>query len=143
MSFTPFMVSKSNSVVDHMRSQVMSGKGFTQEDGNVYLAVSVGIGRGASRMILNAEQVGSVAQVIAAFNPAIKPEYYSPAMVAARTLATEGEGEEAKVTFQLSYAPHSRSYSIPVKEWSSFVAFMADATEWSEAAIEHYAQLNG
>jgi hypothetical protein len=146
MGFAPFMVAKSDSVVDNMKSQVFAGKAFPQdESGNISFAVSVGIGRGATRLILPVEEVADVNAVIRAFNPSVAAEDYSPADVVARTLRVQPaeDGGEAHVTFQFSYKPHSRIVQVPVREWNAFVSFMGDVQGWSEEAIAHYKAAQG
>lgn len=144
MSFKPSIVAKSDSVVDNMRGQVFAGKAFPQdESGKVSFAVSVGIGRGATRLVLPVESVGNVSETIRWFNPDLSLEDYSPSAVIHRTIQVSGEGEDKCVTFQFSYKPHSRIVQVPVKEWPAFVAFMGDVKGWSEEAVAHYKSAQG
>ena len=146
MSFKPSIVMKSDSVVDNMKSQVYAGKAFPQDEaGQVTFAVSVGIGRGATRLILPVEEVADVNAAIRGFNPAISAEDYSPAEVVARTLrvVADEDGGDPMVTFQVSYRPHSRIVQVPVREWNAFVSFMGDVAGWSEEAIAHYKAAQG
>jgi hypothetical protein len=107
-------------------------------DGNgrkgVTFAVSVGDGRGSTRMNLTGDQISPVVAMLRSFDLDRNAEEASPAEVIARTIVREGD----VVQFRVSAKPNARTVSIPVKEWGAFLEYMGNVDQWTEGAVNHY-----
>lgn len=100
----------------------------------VNFSVSVGNGRGSTRLDLTGDHVGPVRAALRAWDPAEDLSELPPEECVRRTISSDGE----EVTFKLSLAKNSRNVRIPVDEWPAFLDFMDSVGEWTSAALEHF-----
>jgi hypothetical protein len=145
MSYNPFGVNApSTSIVQSLIGQTASAFSMTDADalnaGNgrkgVQFAVSVGDGRGSTRMNLTGDQIPGVVATLRSFDIDRNAEEASPAEVIARTIVREGD----VVQFRVSAKPNARTVSIPMKEWGAFLEYMGNVDQWTEGAVAHYRQ---
>jgi hypothetical protein len=142
MGFNPFGGSQITSVVSHLVAQassafeMVSGNLLNVGDGRkaVRWEVSVGQGRGATRLGLNGDQIGDVIASLRSFDASADPEAMSPAEVVARTIAVEGDA----VTFRVTNAKNARTVSIPRGEFQAFIAHLEQVDGWVDGAVAHY-----
>lgn len=141
-TYNPFGGVSVSSIVGHIVSQaskaiecVMPDR-LTSGNGRSALRyeVSVGIGRGATRLALGGEEVSGFLAAIRDFNPSANAEAMTPAEVVRRTIAVEGE----EVTFRVSNAKNARQVSVPIQEWQAFVQHMGEVDGWLDAAVAHF-----
>jgi hypothetical protein len=141
-SYNPFGGVSVSSIVGHIVSQASKAiecvlpERLAVGNGRSALKyeVSVGIGRGATRLALGGEEVSDFLSAIRGFNPAVSAEAMTPAEVVRRTIQVEGD----EVTFRVSNAKNARQVSVPVKEWSAFVAHMGEVDGWLDGAVAHF-----
>jgi hypothetical protein len=142
MGFNPFGGSQITSVVSHLVAQASSafemvaGHYLAVGDGRkaVRWEVSVGQGRGATRLGLNGDQIRPVIEALRAFDTSADPEAMSPAEVVRRTIGVEGDS----VTFRVTNAKNARTASIPRVEFQAFIAHLEQVDGWVDGAVTHY-----
>ncbi len=145
MSYNPFGVNApSTSIVQSLIGQTSSAFSMTDADalssGNgrrgVTFAVSVGDGRGSTRMNLTGDVIPGVLATLRSFDIDRNPEDATPAEVIARTIIRSDD----TVQFRVSAKPNARTVTIPVKEWGAFLEYMGNVDQWTEGAVAHYRQ---
>lgn len=142
-TYNPFGVNTVSSIVDGLMKQ--TSQAFSMDDrasldaGNgrkgVRFQVSVGDGRGATRVNLTGDQIGGVVEALSAFRlDAGEPDNLPPGEVVKRTIKVD----KGEVTFRLTLAKNAREVSIPVNEWASFLDYMSRVDQWTEGAVAHF-----
>lgn len=153
-TFNPFgsTVAISTSIVAGLMAQVKASKAIVLRDiegGNVKtlndgdgleaieVKLSVGNGKGSSRLDLVATDLRSVNELLCEFDPEVdKLSDLTPAECVSRTIQREEvKDSEDIVSFKISLAKNSRSIKVPVSEWAAFVEFMGNLEEWSHGAV--------
>jgi hypothetical protein len=108
-----------------------------QTDGSasIHYAVSVGNGRGSSKVELTGDQLAPVADALAAWDPEADLSGLTPAECIERTISVDKDGV---TSFRLSLAKNSRSTRIPAGEWAGYVALMRANADSVPAAVAYY-----
>jgi len=104
----------------------------------VHFSVSVGNGRGSTRLELTGDHVAPVREALRGWSPDEDLSELPPAECIRRTIARETDDDTEIVSFKLSLAPNSRKCKIPTSEWSGFLDYMDRVQDWSESALAYY-----
>lgn len=142
-SYNPFgSNSVSTSIVSNLIAQTPSA--FSMGDAAALAAgdgkagvrfdVSVGIGKGATKVSLGGNDVSGVLSALRGFDPNADLSSLTPGEVVARTIKVEGE----EISFRVTLAKNARTVNVPVKEWASFLEYMGNVAEWTEGAVDHF-----
>ena len=142
MSYNPFGNNNNGSIVSSLVGQ--TGHAFSTVEGAdvhagdglsaIRFAVSVGDGRGATRVDLTGDHVDGVLDALSSFRLDQRQEDMSPGEVIARTIRVEGD----TVQFLVSGKKNARTVTIPVKEWDAFIQYMEGVSQWTRGAVNHY-----
>jgi hypothetical protein len=146
VSYNPFgSNSVSQSIVSNLIQQTpsafsMGERGLLESGdgrGGVRFDVSVGLGKGATKVSLGGNEVGGVLAALRGFDPNADVSSLTPGEIVARTIKIEGDD----VTFKITLAKNARTVNVPVKEWPSFLEYMGNVSEWTSAAVDHFRSL--
>jgi len=141
MSFNPL------NVVASFIASLQSGQRFELYDGDVAplkgetpetairYSVSVGQGRGSSKVDLNGGDVPGVVAALYNFDPEEDLSHLSPVECIGRTIVRAKDGS---TTFKLSLAKNARSVKVPAGEWNNFLEYMDTVQESIPLAVAHY-----
>lgn len=91
-------------------------------------------GKKGAKVTLNGEELQSVYDVLDSLNPYEDLESLPPHVVINRTFESDGES----VSFKTSYAKHSRTVKIPIKDWREFLKYMEACADSVDKAVDYY-----
>lgn len=158
MAYNP-LATGTTAVVTTLRNQP-SAWGYTtdldpREDGEyttpglaaVAWDVSVGNGRGSSKLTISGADSSDAAEVLAAFDPHAPDTAEADVSVAEairRTIAVEGDApeegkaDERNVTFRTSLKRNARTVRIPIGEWGDFQALSAEVDGAMDRMVNYF-----